>query len=159
MSRVNFDDYDEDEYSDLRAFAFGWNEKQALGGRKGQKFLREMEAALLALPRKELVANVFVAEDGGVCPLAALALKRSKDAGKTEDDALAEVRNLLSMEDAFYDNSSYENCEYAAKALKTNRYMAYAVMYCADEQARKLNLSERYDAVLAWVRKNLKEGA
>ena len=53
MSRI--EDYDiYDTASFLRSCAFGHNVEQALKGKRGQKFLRELEAELVAMPEKRL---------------------------------------------------------------------------------------------------------
>lgn len=44
----------------------------ALGGRKGQAALAEMESALLALPKKQLVHGTLATNQGDVCAIGAL---------------------------------------------------------------------------------------
>lgn len=57
MSRINDYNEPEDTASFLRGCAFEANADRALLGRKGQRFLRELEAALLAMPEKRLSAG------------------------------------------------------------------------------------------------------
>lgn len=51
----------------------------ALGGKRGQATLREIAAALDALPTKELIAESLVNEDGAFCTLGALGHARGID--------------------------------------------------------------------------------
>ena len=48
------------------------NCKRSMRGKAGQKSLRELEAALLNLPRKRLIANQLQDESGDVCAIGAL---------------------------------------------------------------------------------------
>lgn len=55
------------------------NCRRSLQGKKGQVALRELEAALLALPDKRLIANHLKDADGEVCALGALAKHKGHD--------------------------------------------------------------------------------
>src|ERR1043166_9367326 len=55
------------------AFLFEANRERSLKSRGGQAALRRLEAALLALPEKKLVADVIENAEGMVCGLGALA--------------------------------------------------------------------------------------
>lgn len=54
--------------------------KKAIYGKKGQALLRELEAALLALPEPKLIDDEFATSEGDVCALGALAKARGFDA-------------------------------------------------------------------------------
>src|SRR5690348_13620283 len=65
----------------------------ALHGKRGQAFLREMLAALDALPNKRLIVNELVS-DGECCALGAVALKRGTDVAAVDTydpDQLSDV--------------------------------------------------------------------
>lgn len=55
------------------------NCNRSLQGKKGQVALRELEAALLALPEKRLIADKMVDADGEVCAIGALAKHKGRD--------------------------------------------------------------------------------
>ncbi len=65
--------YSEDEDYPGQFGLWQANCNRSLKGKAGQAALRELEAALLALPDKRLTSGVYKDEDGCVCPLAALA--------------------------------------------------------------------------------------
>lgn len=76
MSRSGYVDDMEDD------LAFGrWRAQvaSAIRGARGQKALRELLAALDAMPEKSLVREELVDENGGVCALGALGLLRGID--------------------------------------------------------------------------------
>lgn len=51
----------------------------AIRGKRGQSFLREMAAALDTMPTKELIAEELVRPDGQACAIGAVALARGID--------------------------------------------------------------------------------
>lgn len=51
----------------------------AIRGKRGQEFLRELLAALDALPEKKLIAQELVEQDGQVCALGAIGKARGLD--------------------------------------------------------------------------------
>lgn len=79
MSRSGYSDGG-DEWATIR-----WRGavKSALRGQRGQSFLRELLAALDALPEKKLARSLFV-KDGAVCALGSVAVKRGMDMSKFE---------------------------------------------------------------------------
>lgn len=69
-------------YSDDGNFAM-WRGQvaSALRGQRGQAFLRELIAALDALPAKKLCAHELQQDDGSVCALGSVGLKRGIEMG------------------------------------------------------------------------------
>lgn len=61
----------------------------AIRGKRGQTFLRDLLAALDAMPQKQLVAHVLQDAGGGVCALGSIGAARSIDLSviDPEDDA------------------------------------------------------------------------
>lgn len=53
--------------------------RAAIRGKRGQAFLRELLAALDAMPEKELIGGELVTADGDCCTLGALGLARGLD--------------------------------------------------------------------------------
>lgn len=57
---------------------------RAIKGKRGQAFLREMAAALDAMPVKELVDDVIVRDNEHVCAIGAVALARKIDVSELD---------------------------------------------------------------------------
>ena len=154
MSRIEYDE-GYDDYDSLRGYAWAWNTEQSLRGQKGQAFLREMEAALLAMPKKELIAGEFVSVEGDCCPLGALEVHRRIARGASPEQAVAESREDFPKLE--YECGCDELTDAAVKIMRINRFVAFAVMEKADEICRGCSRAGRYESVLAWVHTNLKE--
>lgn len=58
----------------------------AIRGKRGQAFLRELAAALDAMPEKRLVRGSFQRDDGCVCALGAVAKVRGIDTSRFEEE-------------------------------------------------------------------------
>lgn len=108
MSRVDWGDGDHE---------YGWLYRQhsdaAIGGRRGQAFLREMVSALDSMPAKRLAAEVFVSESGEVCAMGAVALTRgiTTDVDAYDPDSVGRALGIaprLAMEIA-YENDREES--------------------------------------------------
>jgi hypothetical protein len=82
-------DYDyEDEYAELHRGRWDWNLEQATKGRKGQQALRQLEAALLAMPQHRLVDSELATPAGEVCAVgAAIAYAEAQRHGIPFDEA------------------------------------------------------------------------
>lgn len=122
-------------------------------GRRGQAVLKEMEISLLALPNKRLIYSKFC--DGtDVCNLAALALKREMDKGKTRDEALKFLKEIEEkwIEEDIDFGSHGESITEAAKLLQILPSMAFHAIYANDEDAgSQVTPEERYTICLKWV--------
>lgn len=169
MSRI--DDYEPDDTkSFLRSCAFQHNIEQALKGKKGQKFLRELEATLLAMPEKRLVAGTLVREpvalDGGFeiegdrCALGSVLVQRKVAAGKTETQAFQEIAKAVhKIEHPDYE-TGWDMIKLAAKLLGISTPLAYAIVYENDEgrahyTGERETPEERYHKVLKWAQDRL----
>lgn len=127
--------------------------KRAREGKRGQAFLKELEVALLALPEKKLAYGAFC-RDGEVCALGSVALKREMDAGASREEAMTLIQNELSEKEEFSDDMDF--LEAAKDRLKMTGSLAYDVMEMNDRGKDGWTPEVRYQAVLDWVRKNLK---
>lgn len=135
MSRIG---YAEDETFPGQFSLWQANCGRSLQSQKGQGSLRELEAALLALPTKRLVANEF---DNGtdVCAIGALArFKGLKPEGDTEYE-MEEVGVQCGMPRLV-----------AWKVVEVNDF---SDLYSFS--GPKLTPERRYDLVLDWVRRQL----
>ena len=108
---------------------------QAIRGKHGQAFLRELLAALEALPVKELIDAQLYDAAGNVCALGAVVKSRGLDLPADEFP------------------------EQTADALNITNTLAKEIVYQNDEVAfwRDDTPSQRYNRVLHWVRENIKE--
>ena len=114
MSRSGYDD----SYDNWRLIRYRGAVASAIRGKRGQAFLRELLAALDALPEKRLIGESFVA-DGGVCALGAVCAARGVEPPALDDDdyedeteagALAEEpADLLGISQALAAEVMHEN--------------------------------------------------
>lgn len=122
MNRSGFnDDCDDDDPLATGRWRAAVN--ASLRGKRGQAFLRELLAALDAMPDKRLIADAAVA-DGCMCTLAVVAAKRGVDLERLDYD----------MQDWAWDR--------VAATLGISESMAREVMYINDE----------HTSVRGWVR-------
>ena len=173
MSRIG--DYEpDDNESFLRACAFDANGQRALLGRRGQRFMRELEAALLSLPEKKLTAGTLTRppktmgvagfevlrfdqdckEYGEYCALGAVALKRAMDSGKAKLDALRD----LNQNDPDDDDDSfmgYQQVDEAAYLLGIPTPLAWKIV-CANDECAPSDPAERWEYMLRWARSRIR---
>ena len=158
MSRIDTDWQPDSVEDELRSWAFSGNIKRAIAGKKGQKFLRELEAALLAMPAKRLVSGVLVhtketPADGDVCALGSVAVARQMASGMTRTAAMEKVaKDFDGVNEENY--SGWEIQQETAALLKICHPLAYAVIDRNDECSASTP-EERYWKVLSWVQKKL----
>jgi hypothetical protein len=108
---------------------------RAIGGKRGQAFLRELVVSLDALPAKRLVDGVLV-DGGDYCALGAVGLHR-----EIEMDECAEV-----------------DASDTAKMFGLARSMAAEIMFVNDDGAIGPESPEqRFERVRRWAVSNLKE--
>ena len=108
----------------------------ALRGKRGQAFLKELLAALDALPEKRLIEDDLERTDGSVCALGALGKARGTDMS------------------AVYADDPYS----VAAAFAVPRALAAEIMYTNDEYfGWKITPEERFAKVRAWVKSHIKQ--
>jgi len=158
MSRVSYSD-DEDypgQYALWQA-----NCERSARGKVGQRVLREMEAALLALPSPRLIANA-VSLRGEVCAVGAyLAAKKAQQAGTDIASAIATIEQECGDEDA----QSYNETDELGTAAGMPRLVAWKLVALNDIEVPhgryrsgvyvETTPEERYAEVLAWVRSQI----
>lgn len=110
------------------------NCRRSLSGKKGQRELRELRAALLALPEKRLIHGEPVDESGDMCAIGVYGKHKGLD---------------LSTFDADYDN------EEIGIAGGMPRLVAWKVVEANDMDFQYLTPEARYIAMLAWVERQL----
>jgi hypothetical protein len=119
------------------------NVRRAIAGRRGQQALLDLEAALLALPTKRLIAGALCAE-GEVCAVGALGLKRLLDAGEGEESAYSRLEGVYS-EDG-------DATARFGRTLGLTYTLAWEIAATNDEVFATMTPEARYHAMLRWVR-------
>lgn len=140
MSRSNYSD-DCENLELWRA-----NVERTIQGKRGQALLKELEAALVALPDKALITEDMARpENDSVCALGAVALKRGIEKGKDRLTVLKEIAEKFP-----------EGCEAEelADEFSISSMLAREITYVNDEMA-PTKPQERYEYVLNWVREQI----
>lgn len=135
MSRSGYSDYEIDNWE---LICWRGAVASAIRGKRGQAFLRELLAALNAMPEKRLIPNDFEA-DGEYCTLGVIAHQRGVD-----------LQSFLNSDD------------YAERDLITNGLgVAWAlvaeIMYENDESRWDEAPEQRWQRMRAWVARQIKE--
>lgn len=148
------------EEEDFQNQAFLWeaNLERSIRGRKGQAALRELEAALLALPEKRLVANETVGADGMVCAIMALAQHRGYQ-GDTTLPKQPEWDDPDAENSPYWDEFEYEEAVEGAmlkiaSGIGVPPMVAKAIIYENDNEYVKTP-EARYSRMLAWVQRQI----
>lgn len=131
MSRSGYSD--ECDYMALYRAAV----ERAICGKRGQVFLRDLVAALDALPVKRLIADELQAPNGEVCALGALGVKRGLP-----------IQGL----------DPHEPCE-VGHAFNIARSLAAEVVYVNDEMDTQETPEQRWERMREWAVGNLRTRA
>ena len=143
----------------------------AFNGKRGQRILRELEAMLLAMPEKRLIAGELTTPDGECCTVGLYCAAKQAEANgtdvKTEARALAE--NPVPEEDQWDDYDATEDTVAAGVAAGMTETMAWELGswndcydWYFDKQTRErrdYTPEERYEKMLSFVRKKLRPAA
>jgi hypothetical protein len=125
--RINYSD--EEDFSGQFGLWQG-NCERSIRGRKGQEELRELRAALLALPDKRLLLGSLEDEEGGVCAIGAYAKRKGVDLSKFDVDSDTDEVGI---------------------AAGMPPLVAWKVVEMNDLQLDDVTPEERYEKMLAWV--------
>ena len=123
----------------------------AIRGKRGQALLKEMEAAILALPQKMLCAHDFAnASTGNVCALGSVVLKRRLSEGMSLVEALEQIQS---------DYPEDRGIESVAVEMNIADALAKEITYINDEvgswRRGGEGGAERYNRVLKWVQEQI----
>jgi hypothetical protein len=143
MSRHGY--FDEEDYQGQFAL-YAQRVRNAARGKRGQAWLRELLAALDAMPKKELAAHT-VASRGECCAVGALAIHRGIDLTEiTYDDP----------DDEFYDGE--ETTEWLAAHFDVADCLLRDVVYENDEGGKwDETPAQRWERMRALVARLVKE--
>lgn len=175
MSRFEDDDYDGEDFPNQAAL---WqaNAERALKGKRGRRALRDLRAALLALPEPRLIAGALctvnparraegrthpdwlladIAEKGeGVCAGGALLWHLRVKGGM---DPIAAFDSLPTLEDD--NHSGWESADLIAHEAGLARPLAVEIAFRNDETYLRMTPEERWTAFLAWIDAELADEA
>jgi hypothetical protein len=151
-----------DESGDLPGIFWEIDLQRALTSGRGQRILREIEAALLTMPEHKLIADEIVElgewdeevdrqiPTGAVCAVGAYAVYRATQGGKTREQALLDLAK---------DWGGERDCwqtEQLGRRVGLARTVAWELACVNDETFGHLTPDGRHAAVLAWVRDRIK---
>ena len=113
MSRSGYTDDTDDQWGLIR-----WRGavRSAIRGARGQAMLRELAAALDAMPEKRPTAESLVTADGEFCTLGALGHARGLDMGAIDPEDYGAVAKVFGVADALVREIVFENDECASHA-------------------------------------------
>jgi len=106
MSRANYTDDMDDGWAWIR-----WRGAvaSAVNGRRGQALLRELLAALDAMPEKSLIADALTTPEGEMCALGVVGTARGVDLSDIDPDEPWEVSRALDIAEALAQEIAFEN--------------------------------------------------
>lgn len=149
MSRITYCD---DEDFQNQAYLWEANQERSIKGRKGQAALRELEAALLALPEKRLIAEELENAAGEVCAVGALA----KFKGKENPRVAADLGQVPLDDNEVLPEELEEVTIDLAQQLGIPRMVAVAVVHENDDcWPANITPEQRYNKMLAWTQQQL----
>ena len=124
--------------------------ERAIRGKRGQAFLREMAAALDAMPVKELVADDVVRDSEHVCAMGAVVVARKLDVTEVDVYDADDTAELLGIAGALAKEVAYENdeCGDRVETEGPPRYVGGIVF-------RRETAAERWMRMRKWVNGNL----
>ena len=108
MSRSGYTEDWEDQWGMIR-----WRGAvaSAIKGSRGQAFLREMLAALDALPEKKLIAKELVEKDGAVCAIGAVGKARGVDMRDIDPEDREKVAGVFGVAESLVAEIVFMNDE------------------------------------------------
>lgn len=128
---------------------------RATYSKRGQIVLRELEAALLALPEPRLIEGLLC-DGSGVCAVGAIAAYRKVQGGLSWEDAFKALDESDQYDAEGGDFPSLDStAQQASDTLKMAFSLAWSMAYTNDELLGHMTSEGRYERMLAWVRARL----
>ncbi|GDY37734.1 hypothetical protein [Acidovorax sp. NB1] len=173
MSRSGYtDDYGDDDPLAMGRWRAAVN--SALNGKRGQAALREVLAALDAMPEKALIGESLVTADGDYCTLGVLGAKRGLDMTTVDPEDWDAVANLFGIAPAMVREIVWENDE----GTSTHEYVDVVICgpmpprhfrppYCEERHNRTVRIEidpaivaqRRWQRMRNWVASHIKQPA
>jgi hypothetical protein len=160
MSRIN---YSEDEERPGQFALWDANCRRSIRGKVGQRELRELEAALLALPEKRLIHGALINDDG-VCAIACYAKHKGIDLSKfdpeyeSDEVGIAAGMPRLVAWKVVALNDVELDYRYVVMEGPTQKFGYLGAGGGCGSLRVPITAEERYERVLAWVREQLAQG-
>jgi hypothetical protein len=118
----------------------------AIGGKRGQAFLRELLAALDAMPKRALIAEELEDENGDRCAMGELGHKRGLDLQAIDPEDPEAVANAFGIACCLAREISYENDEHDHWGQDADGRWRITPETC----------EQRWERMRAWVKCQLK---
>lgn len=153
MSRFNFDG---EEWFPNQGWLWEQSLTNAVNSKRGQQVLKDLEAALLEMPEKKLIANRIASPEGDVCAVGALHLYRRTKAGEDRAAVLSEIATPdPDLADVWRDADDELRTMDIGEQVGVARTLAWEIGFLNDETLHKMTPGARYDAVLKWTRERI----
>lgn len=136
MSRSGYSDDMDDQWAFIRWRGYV---ASAIRGKRGQAFLREMLAAMDAMPEKKLIANDLETADGAVCAIGSVGKARGIDMSALDPEDYSTVANTFGINEKLVQEIVYMNDE------------AFDNYWCKTPE-------ERFQKMRAWIVSHIREG-
>jgi hypothetical protein len=120
--------------------------KSAIRGRRGQTFMKELLAALDALPEKKLIAYELENKSGDVCALGALGKKRQIDMSELDPEDSEYVADAFNIAEALAREVVHINDDYRDYRVDANGLLQ-------DHSSAE----RRFDIMRNWVARQIHE--
>jgi hypothetical protein len=130
--------YNEDCDSEWAAICWRGAVTSATRGKRGQAFLKEMLAALDALPEKKLVSEELVTEKGAVCAIGSVMVKRGIDVSNIDPEDPERIAHVMGIAPALVQEIEYINDE----AWSWNYEL---------QRREEMTDEKRFDLVRRWI--------
>lgn len=127
---------------------------RAIKGKRGQAFLREMAAALDAMPVKELVADDVVRDSEHVCAMGAVIVARRLDVSTVDIYYADDTAGMLGIAGALAKEIAYENDE--CGRVRIEEEGPFQPWTCPRVSWRDETPAERWQRMRKWVDANLR---
>jgi hypothetical protein len=154
--RIN---YTEDEDRPGQFALWDANVRRSLRGKAGQLALRELEQALLAMPEKRLIKDELVDADGDVCAVACYARHKGLDLSQFDPEeesdevgVAAGMPRLVAWKLVALNDVVLDTVWEVAHGPVQRGFGTYKGGVA---HVRDMTPEERYERVLAWVRRHL----
>lgn len=85
--------------------------ERAINGKRGQAFLKEMAAAMDAMPERRLIPSELVSQSGEVCAIGTVCKARGLDVSKVDEYDSEAVGKLVGIARSMAAEIEYENDE------------------------------------------------
>lgn len=139
------------------------NCRRSIKGALGQRELREFEAALVAMSEKRLISGALVDDDGDVCAIGCYARHKGLDLSKFDpEDESDEVGVAAGMPHLVAWKIVALNdiiCDDVWEVAYGPERLGYGLYKGGIPHIRPMTPEERYEKVLAWVRRALGKAA